>query len=158
MLPKGILFYGDPGEGKTHIVREYSKSFNYPIFVIEGNDDNVLDEVVKAYENASKEKNAIVVIDEIDKAYNLSFRLVNRTCIDGIKNYCTRDGYLDKKSNSEYLNRIFDHKASVYMRKNYKLVKKQLSQHKDLILKVADILIEKKELKRKDFLTIVEDK
>ena len=44
------------------------------------------------------------------------------------------------------------------MRKNYKLVKKQLNQHKDLILKVADILIEKKELKRKDFLTIVEDK
>ena len=66
MLPKGILFYSDPGEGKTHIVREYSKSFNYPIFVIEGNDDNVLDEVVKTYENASKEKNAIVIIDEID--------------------------------------------------------------------------------------------
>lgn len=372
MLPKGILFYSDPGEGKTHIVREYSKSFNYPIFVIEGNDDNVLDEVVKTYENASKEKNAIVIIDEIDrliqkdekltrvlmaqldgyksssvltlatcnnyynmpeallregrfdrhfrtsindqddllemirgfakdamielsetdenelvelffhlnasfiravfnnsslrygnkctitdiintadflrtgfiqknekfkvtqrvaiheaghavylylfsntqkflriyfdndggktvyrdleenetrenreekircalagliaedlllknhgigcgedleKVYNLSFRLVNRTCIDGIKYYCTRDEYLDKKSNSEYLNRIFDHKASVYMRKNYKLVKKQLSQHKGLILRVADILVEKKELKRNDFLTIVE--
>ena len=29
MLPKGILFYGEPGEGKTHMVREYSKSFGY---------------------------------------------------------------------------------------------------------------------------------
>ena len=38
------------------------------------------------------------------------------------------------------------------MRKNYKLVKKQLSQHKGLILRVADILVEKKELKRNDFL------
>ena len=94
--------------------------------------------------------------EDLEKVYNLSFRLVNRTCIDGIKNYCTKDGYLDRKSNSEYLNRIFDHKASVYMRKNYKLVKKQLSQHKGLILRVADILVEKKELKRNDFLTIVE--
>ena len=42
------------------------------------------------------------------------------------------------------------------MRKNYKLVKKQLSQYKGLILRVADILVEKKELKRNDFLTIVE--
>ena len=42
------------------------------------------------------------------------------------------------------------------MRKNYKLVKKQLSQHKGLILRVPDILVEKKELKRNDFLTIVE--
>lgn len=66
-LPKGVLFYGVPGSGKTHLMREYSKTFGYPIFIIEGNDDNVLDEVVKTYENASKEKNAIVIIDEIDK-------------------------------------------------------------------------------------------
>lgn len=66
-LPKGIMFCGEPGTGKTHIMREYSKTFGYPIFIIEGNDDNVLDEVVKTYENASKEKNAIVIIDEIDK-------------------------------------------------------------------------------------------
>ncbi len=51
MLPKGILFYSGPGEGKTHIVREYSKSFNCPIFVIEGNSDNLLEEVSQVYEN-----------------------------------------------------------------------------------------------------------
>lgn len=373
MHPKGILFYSGPGEGKTHIVREYSKSFNYPMFVIEGNSDNLLEEVSQVYENALKDKNAIVVIDEIDKliqkddkltrilmaqldgfksvnvltlatcnnyyympeallregrfdrhfrtsinnqddllevirgfskdtmiklsendenelvelffhlsvsfikavfnnaslrykdkctindiintsdflktgfiqkndkfkinkriaiheaghaiylylfskrqkflriyfddeggrtiycdleenetreykediikcslagivaedillkshgigsdddlekAYDLSFRLVNCTCINGIKNYCTRNAYLDKNSNSEYLNKIFDHKASLFMRKNYKLVKKQLNKYKRLILKVADILIENKELKRNEFLKIVDE-
>ena len=26
MLPRGMLFYGNPGEGKTHLVKEYSKT------------------------------------------------------------------------------------------------------------------------------------
>lgn len=371
LLPKGILFYGDPGEGKTHIVREYSKSFNYPIFVIEGNDDNVLDEIVKAYDNASKEKNAIVVIDEIDrliqkdekltrilmaqldgfktstvltlatcnnysdmpnallregrfdrhfntvvnnesdlleiikgfsndagiklnendevelvetfyhwpssfiksvfnnvslrykdawtisdiintadflktgfinknndfnislnaaiheaghaiyiylfcktqkflriyfdnkggvtvfnaaidyeskesrietiravlagliaedlilkdheigcgedleKAYNLSFRLLNRTCINGVKYFCTFGAYFDRNANSEYLNRIFDRKTSTFMKKNYRIVKAQLRKNKDKILEVANYLIKNKELRRSDFIKIL---
>lgn len=371
LLPKGILFYSNPGEGKTHIVREYSKSFNYPIFVIEGNGENVLDEIVKAYENASKEKNAIVIIDEIDrliqkdekltrilmaqldgyktstvvtlatcnnysdmpdallregrfdrhfntivnnqsdlleiingfskdagiklnendevelmetfyhwpasfiksvfnnvslrysntwtikdiintadflrtgfinknedfnialntaiheaghaiyiylfcktqkflriyfdykggvtvfkdsieyeskesrietiraglagliaedlilkghgigcgedleKAYDLSFRLLNRTCICGIKNFCTFYGYLDRNANSEYLNRIFDRKTSSFMKKNYRIVKAQLRKNKDKILEVANYLIKNKELRRSDFIKII---
>lgn len=87
MLPKGILFYGEPGEGKTHMVREYSKSFGYPTFVIEGNDDNVLDEVVKTYEKASKEKNAIVVIDEIDRLIEKDDKLTRilMAQLDGFK-------------------------------------------------------------------------
>lgn len=87
LLPKGILFHGEPGEGKTHLVREYAKSFNYPIFVIEGNDDNVLDEIVKTYEKATKEKNAIIVIDEIDKLIKLDDKLTRiiMAQLDGYK-------------------------------------------------------------------------
>lgn len=66
LLPKGLLFFGDPGEGKTLIVREYSKSFNYPIFIIEGNNDNVENEVISKYDLARKENNAIIIIDELD--------------------------------------------------------------------------------------------
>lgn len=66
LLPRGILLYGDPGQGKTHIVREYSKTFNRPVFVVEGNGDNLSDEVVQAFE-AAKRETGIVVIDEIDR-------------------------------------------------------------------------------------------
>ena len=75
-LPKGIIFYGEPGYGKTHIVREYSKSFNYPIFVVEGKDDNVDKEVIDIYKKAKSENNAIVVIDEIDRLIEKDSKLI----------------------------------------------------------------------------------
>lgn len=76
LLPKGILFYGRPGCGKTQLMREYSKSFNYPIFVIEGKEDNVQEEVCNIYEKAKQEKNAIVIIDELDRLVGQDEKLV----------------------------------------------------------------------------------
>jgi len=76
LLPRGILFYGPPGEGKTLIVREYSKSFYYPVFVIEGNSDNLEGEIVDAFSKARKEKNAVVVIDELDKLIEKDTKLI----------------------------------------------------------------------------------
>lgn len=375
LLPRGILFYGNPGEGKTHLTREYSKTFNYPIFIIEGNDDNVQDEVVKVFEKAKKEKNGIVIIDEVDKliekdekltrilmaqldgfqssenvltlatcnnydnlpeallregrfdrhfylrindnddleeiikgfskdagikltendvselleilyhrsastirsifnnaalrygqnctisqivntadfiktgfiskdskfvverntavheaghalylykfcktqkflriyfsdfggftvyrdindfenkenrietiqsalagliseelclkshgvgcgedlekAYDLAFRLVNRTCINGIEHFCTRDAYYDRKNSSEHNNRIFEKKTSTFLKKNYQIVKKGLKKYINQINDIADYLQEHKEIKREDFIKILSNK
>ena len=74
-LPKGLLFHGRPGSGKTHIIREYSKSFNYPVFIVEGKDDNIDKEVIDIYEKAKEEKKAIVIIDELDKLINKDYKL-----------------------------------------------------------------------------------
>ena len=76
LLPKGILLYGEPGNGKTRIIREYSKTFDYPIFVIEGKNDNVQKEVCNIYEQAKKEKHAIVVIDELDRLIDKDDKLI----------------------------------------------------------------------------------
>lgn len=86
LLPKGILFYGEPGQGKTFIVREYSKTFNRPVFTIEGNGDNPLDEVVKTYEKAGKES-GIVFIDEIDRLIQKDEKLTRILMVqlDGFK-------------------------------------------------------------------------
>ena len=88
LLPKGILFWGEPGDGKTHLAREYSNSFGYPIFVIEGNGDNLENEIISAYNLARNEKNAIVIIDELDTLIDKDEKLkrVLQSQLDGFNN------------------------------------------------------------------------
>lgn len=65
-IPHGVIFYGSPGNGKTLFMREYSKSFNAPIFTIEGKSKNIREEVTKTFALAREEKFAVVLIDEIE--------------------------------------------------------------------------------------------
>ena len=67
LLPRGLLFFGEPGFGKTLLIREYSKLFACPVYEIEGNSSEVEREILDVYEKAAKEPMAIVVIDELDK-------------------------------------------------------------------------------------------
>lgn len=117
LLPKGILFYGNPGEGKTLFIREFSKSFNYPIFEIKGDDENLENEITSTYDLARKEKCAIVVIDELDQLVEKDNKLIRilYSQLDGFNesgnvltlatanNYCNlpeallREGRFDRK-------------------------------------------------------------
>ena len=65
-LPKGIIFYGRPGNGKTLFLKEYSISFGAPVIIIEGNETNVCKEIHQAFEKAKQNELSIVLIDEID--------------------------------------------------------------------------------------------
>ena len=66
VLPKGVLLYGEPGNGKTLFIREIKNSFSYPIFEIKGRDENVANEIIEVFTKAKQEAFAIVLIDEID--------------------------------------------------------------------------------------------
>ena len=65
-LPKGILFYGKAGNGKTMMMRLYAASFNCPIFNVKGAEDEIA-EIQEVFDKARKEKFAIVTIDELDR-------------------------------------------------------------------------------------------
>ena len=65
-LPKGVLFYGTPGNGKTLFMREFINNFDVPKYIIEGRNENTALEIKRVFEKAKKEKFAIVVIDELE--------------------------------------------------------------------------------------------
>lgn len=69
-LPKGILLYGEPGCGKTMMIRLYSESFNCPVYNIEGS-ENQIEEIHEVFTKARKNDGlSIVIIDELDKMIN----------------------------------------------------------------------------------------
>lgn len=65
-LPSGILFYGNPGNGKTFFIKELKKQFNDNAFVISGDSENILKEISDVYASAREKELAIVLVDEID--------------------------------------------------------------------------------------------
>ena len=87
LLPRGILFKGVPGAGKTHLMREYAKEFDYPIIVLKGNTNNAQEELVEAYARARKLGNAIVIIDELDRLIEDDPKLTRilQTQLDGFE-------------------------------------------------------------------------
>ena len=66
-LPKGILFYGSPGNGKTLFIEEYSNSFGFPVIFFKGNDDNISMEIHNAFNKSKEFDFSIILIDEIDQ-------------------------------------------------------------------------------------------
>ena len=65
-LVNGILFYGAKGLGKTMMMKEFMASFDCPKYIIEGNMDNVCEEIADVFDQAQKNDFSIILIDEID--------------------------------------------------------------------------------------------
>lgn len=65
-LPKGIVFYGNPGNGKTLFVRELRNAFDANAYVIKGDAEKIESEITKTYEEARKHPFSLVLVDELD--------------------------------------------------------------------------------------------
>ncbi len=70
--PRGWLFYGDPGMGKTRIVKDIAHYVNYPIVEISSSDAikrkmTIDEDIVNGFAEAIEKGKSIIFIDEMDK-------------------------------------------------------------------------------------------
>ena len=65
-LPKGVLLYGRPGNGKSLLMREAIKYSGLPTFIFKGDVDNLCNGLETTFKKAKETGHSIVVIDELD--------------------------------------------------------------------------------------------
>ncbi len=66
-LPQGVLLVGEPGNGKSLLIRETLVLLqDFPHFAIQGSEDTFSGEILDVFEKAKEAGRAIVVIDELD--------------------------------------------------------------------------------------------
>lgn len=72
VTPRGVLFYGDPGVGKTMMAQALAKESGRKVFTIRKNmpDGEFVNFIKDSFENARKEDSAIVLLDDMDKFAN----------------------------------------------------------------------------------------
>lgn len=98
-LVKGILFYGEPGVGKTMLSEEFMKESGVPSYTCRRTEssgrfaEKLKNIFAEAMESAKKEGAAIVLLDDLDKYANARYEyrdaeeyIAVQSCIDECKN------------------------------------------------------------------------
>ena len=65
-IPRGILLYGAPGNGKSLLMKEAIKYAGLPTFIFKGDMDNICKGLADTFKKAKEVGRSIVVIDELD--------------------------------------------------------------------------------------------
>ncbi len=65
-IPRGVLMYGDPGNGKSLLMKEAIKFAEAPTFVFKGDMDNVSEGLEEMFKKAKETGHVVIVIDELD--------------------------------------------------------------------------------------------
>lgn len=86
-IPKGIILYGEPGNGKSLLIREIIKCCNCPVFIYRENRMDTSVAIYETFTKARKTGHAIVVFDELDLLIDNDCRVkrVLQDNLDGIK-------------------------------------------------------------------------
>lgn len=72
-IPKGLILYGPPGNGKTLFAKVLASSTNIKFYEFDASKENVCQRLKKLFKIASRKEQAIIFIDEIDRLLKLKY-------------------------------------------------------------------------------------
>lgn len=86
-IPRGVILFGEPGNGKSLMIREIIKCCEAPVFVFQGEQTNVVEGIIETFKKAREAGHAIIVFDELDLLINKERRVVRalQENLDGVE-------------------------------------------------------------------------
>ncbi len=86
-IPKGVVLFGSPGNGKSLLIKEIIKCVNAPVFIFQGEKVNLVGGLIETFKKAKEKGHSIIVIDEIDLLIRDDRRLIRalQECLDGVE-------------------------------------------------------------------------
>ncbi len=86
-IPKGVILFGEPGNGKSLLIKEIIRCCEAPVFVFQGEQTNVVEGICETFKKAREAGHAIIVFDELDLLINKERRVVRtlQENLDGVE-------------------------------------------------------------------------
>lgn len=85
-VPKGCILFGDPGNGKSLLIKEVIKYSGLPTLFFKGDNNECAPSLYKAFDEFKNEKQGLIVIDELDLLIDRDNGVTRalQECIDGV--------------------------------------------------------------------------
>ena len=74
-IPKGVILFGAPGNGKSLLIKEIIRCCEAPVFVFQGEQANVVEGICETFKKAREAGHSIIVFDELDLLINKERRV-----------------------------------------------------------------------------------
>ena len=86
-IPKGVILFGRPGNGKSLLIKEIIRCVEAPVFIFQGEQSNVVEGIIETFKKAREAGHAIIVFDELDLLINKERRVVRalQESLDGVE-------------------------------------------------------------------------
>ena len=86
-IPKGVILFGEPGNGKSLLIKEIIRCCDSPVFVFQGEQANVVEGICETFKKAREAGHSIIVFDELDLLINKERRVVRalQENLDGVE-------------------------------------------------------------------------
>lgn len=86
-IPIGVILFGDPGNGKSLLIKEIIRCCECPVLLFQGNNPNIVEGINETFKKAREIEHSIIVIDELDLLIDKERRVIRalQENLDGVE-------------------------------------------------------------------------